>query len=129
GARYQIVLGGRPLGQYAPFLEGREAGVVGEADGGFWYDATLDAELALVLLAVFTDGKESAERVRPMAVEQSNSSMVFDDRLIAKLFRRVHPGANLDVEVTTALDAAGFAHVPQPAGAWQRDGTDLAFVQ
>ena len=129
GALYQLVLGGRPLGEHAGFLQAHESGVFGEIDGAFWYDATLDPELALVLLDVFSGGQETADRVRPMGVEQSNSSLVFDDRLIAKLFRRVHPGRNLDVEVTTALAEAGFAHVAEPVAAWERDGNDLAFVQ
>src|SRR4051794_3806830 len=129
GALYQLVLGGRPFGEHAGFLQGHEPGVVGESNGGFWYDATLDPELALYLLGIWSDGKEIAERVRPVGVEQSNSSMIFDDRLIAKVFRRIHPGENLDVEVTTALEEAGFTHVASPVAAWRRDGYDLAFVQ
>jgi maltose alpha-D-glucosyltransferase/alpha-amylase len=36
---------------------------------------------------------------RRVNAEQSNSSVVFGDRLIAKLFRRVEPGPNPDVEI------------------------------
>ena len=34
-------------------------------------------------------GNERAERARPLGVEQSNTSIVYDDRLILKLFRRL----------------------------------------
>jgi maltokinase len=129
GAHYNVIVGGRPMGERAEFLGGHENAVLGEADGGFWYDAIYDPTLALALLAIFTGGKETAEHVRPIGVEQSNSSLVFDDRIIAKVFRRVQPGHNPDVEVTMALSAEGFPHVPQPVAAWQRDGYDLAFVE
>jgi maltose alpha-D-glucosyltransferase / alpha-amylase len=48
--------------------------------------------------------------------EQSNSSVVFGDRLNLKVFRRVEPGINPDLEIGQALTEAGFEHVPQVAG-------------
>jgi maltokinase len=129
GSHYQVVVGGRPLGEPAEFLGGHEAAVLGEADGAFWYDAVLDPVLARRILEVVTAGRETAERVRMIGVEQSNSSIVFDDRLIGKVFRRLQPGRNPDVEVTTALFAEGFPHVAEPVGWWTRDGYDLAIVQ
>src|SRR3954452_3707531 len=129
GHHYQVVAGGRPMGEAAEFLGGHEGAVLGDVDGVFWYDAVLDPVLALTLLDLFTGGAEKAERTRPMGVEQSNTSMVFDDRLIAKLFRRLAFGPNLDVEVTNALAAAGFPNVAEPVATWNRDGHDLAFVQ
>jgi maltokinase len=129
GAHYNVLVGGRPMGEPAEFLGGHEPAVFGESDGGFWYDAIFDPALALILLGIFTDGHKQAEHVRPIGVEQSNSSLVYDDRMIAKVFRRVQPGHNPDVEITMALADEGFMHVPQPVAAWQRDGYDLAFVQ
>ena len=77
----------------------------------------------LVLLDRVTQGEERAEHVRPVGVEQSNSSLIYDDRLILKVFRRLHPGRNLDVEVTEALFEAGFDHVARPLGTWRiQDG-------
>ena len=129
GSHYQLVVGGRPAGSFPEFLAGHDHSVLGEADGMLWYDAVLDSELALTLLRVFTDGGEWAERVRPIGVEQSNTSLVYDDRIIGKLFRRLHLGPNLDVEVTNALASAGFPHVAEPVATWTRHGNDLAFVQ
>ncbi|MDQ1358260.1 MAG: maltokinase [Acidimicrobiaceae bacterium] len=127
--RYQLLIGERPNGEHAEFLKGHEPSVLGSVDDRYYYDAVVDPELTLAWLRVVTDGSLSAERVRPVNAEQSNTSLVYDDKLIAKLFRRLHEGPNPDVVVTEALARVGFAHVAQPAAVWRRDGTDLAFVQ
>ncbi|WP_372352857.1 phosphotransferase [Streptomyces sp. KL116D] len=54
---------------------------------------------------------------RPLRAEQSNSSVVYGDRLIAKLFRRVLPGTNPDLELPLALAREGCDRVPEPV-AW-----------
>jgi maltokinase len=43
--------------------------------------------------------------------EQSNTSVAYDDMSLMKLFRRVTPGVNPDVEILTALTEAGNEHV------------------
>jgi maltose alpha-D-glucosyltransferase/alpha-amylase len=48
--------------------------------------------------------------------EQSNSSIIYGDRFILKLFRRVEPGPNPDVEISGFLTDRGFAHTPPLAG-------------
>jgi maltose alpha-D-glucosyltransferase/alpha-amylase len=48
--------------------------------------------------------------------EQSNTSVTFGDRLILKLFRRLEPGINPDLEIGMALTEAGFPHTPAVAG-------------
>lgn len=50
--------------------------------------------------------------VRPLSVEQSNTSVLVGSSLIAKLVRRVEPGRNPDAELTAHLAAAEFPHVP-----------------
>ena len=67
--------------------------------------------------------------MRPMAVEQTNTSVVFDDRIILKVFRRVHDDPNPDVEVVEALAAVGYEHTPRPIATWRRDGRDLAVAR
>jgi maltose alpha-D-glucosyltransferase/alpha-amylase len=50
--------------------------------------------------------------------DQSNSSVVFDDRFIMKLFRKVEPGENPDLEIGRFLsERARFPHVPALCGA------------
>ena len=53
-----------------------------------------------------------------LGVEQSNSSVVFGDRLILKVFRRVDAGVNPDIEIGRFLrEKADFEHIPTVAGA------------
>ncbi len=53
----------------------------------------------------------------PLKVEQSNTSVVFGDRLILKLFRRVEEGPNPEAEIGRFLtDKAGFDHMAPFAG-------------
>ena len=133
GRHYQLLIGLRPAGDDPEFLHGSGYAVLGEVTTdkgrGLAYDATQDAELALTLLAEVTDGRDTAEWVRPMTAEQSNSSLIYEDRLILKLFRRVHEGPNLDAEVTLALDEVGFNHIAAPLAVWRREGRDLAILQ
>ena len=129
GARYQVLLGERPGGETADFLSGRDEALLGAVGSCYFYDATVDPEMTLRFLEVVTEGAETAERVRPVSAEQSNTSLVYDDRIIVKVFRRLAPGPNPDVVVTTALAGAGFEHVAAPVASWRVDGTDLAFAQ
>jgi maltose alpha-D-glucosyltransferase / alpha-amylase len=50
--------------------------------------------------------------------QQSNTSAIFGDRLILKLFRRVSEGQNPDLEISQFLtEQVSLAHVPDLAGA------------
>jgi maltokinase len=128
GSTYQLVIGTRPATEPPPFVQGQESAVLGTIDGLLVYDATLDPELGLALLGLVAPG-ESAEHVRPTGAEQSNTSLVYDNRLILKLFRRLAEGPNPDVEVVTALSKVGFENTPGPAGVWRREPYDLAIAQ
>ncbi len=129
GSRYQVLLGERPAGSPAEFLQSHGDSVIAGVDGRYLYDALVDPELARELLPIVTGGVEAATRVRPMGVEQSNTSLVFDDRIVVKVFRRLLAGRNPDIEVTTALSRVGFAHVARPVGVWRSGDLDLAFAQ
>ena len=50
-------------------------------------------------------------------VDQSNSSVIFGDRIMLKLFRRLHAGTNPDLEILLYLTAKDFPYVPPLAGA------------
>ncbi|HEY4282681.1 MAG TPA: putative maltokinase, partial [Chthoniobacterales bacterium] len=53
-----------------------------------------------------------------LGVEQSNSSIIFDNKYFLKLYRKLEDGINPDVEVTRFLtDRANFPHVPAFGGA------------
>ncbi|MCD9877817.1 maltokinase N-terminal cap-like domain-containing protein [Streptomyces guryensis] len=56
---------------------------------------------------------------RVLEAEQSNSSLVYGDEFILKVFRRVQPGINPDLEVPGALAGQGCGRVPAPV-AWFR---------
>ncbi len=66
--------------------------------------------------------------------EQSNTSIIYGDRLIMKLFRKLEPGLNPDLEIGRFLTERGaFEHIPPLAGAIEyRAGGDtigLALLQ
>ena len=48
--------------------------------------------------------------------EQSNTSLVFGESAIFKVFRRVAPGPNPDLEVAVALAELGSTHIAEPYG-------------
>jgi len=97
--------------------------------------------LRLLVASAQTDGVAFARRAeldgeapgRVVGVEQSNTSVIYGETSILKVFRRLAPGLNPDLEVTRALAEAGSTHVPEPLG-WV-DGdvagerTTLAFLQ
>jgi trehalose synthase-fused probable maltokinase len=61
-------------------------------------------------------GRELLE-VRPVGTEQSNTSVVFDEELILKVFRRLEPGINPELEMLRFLTEHGFANIA-PLGGW-----------
>jgi maltokinase len=130
-ATYQVLLGMRPIDAHDAFLEGKGDAILGElaTDLGpaIAYDAPYDAELARCLFERTVPG-EHPERARVLGVDQSNTSIVFDERWFMKVFRRVSEGPNPDVEMTTALADAGFGAVAKPLGEWRDGSTHLAVV-
>jgi maltokinase len=84
----------------------------------------------------YTDDPDEIPVDQPSLVlsgEQSNTSMVFGDVAIMKVFRRLQPGLNPDIEVQGALSRLGAKHIAKLLGAVEADidGTpsSLAMLQ
>jgi trehalose synthase-fused probable maltokinase len=110
------------------------------ADGGVLYDAVHDGAFraALYTLIASTARSERGELrgitgealpagvpgSRVLAVEQSNSSIIYGETIFLKLYRRLEEGVNPDAEILRFLGARHFPHVPPFRGAleFQRPG-------
>lgn len=111
--------------------EGAEKAVLIDAGDVVAYDALVDPAAvtalghtlatdhrlgSMVLKPVEGAPLQIPEAGRPMGVEQSNTSVIYDDRVMCKFFRRLHPGVNADVELLAALSTAGCESVPHLFG-------------
>ncbi|MFJ2768089.1 maltokinase [Streptomyces sp. NPDC087300] len=129
---YQLLVGVRRTlpPHLAPALIGHVTG--GPLAGFTVYEALYDPHLmALFLERLRMPGRHGVLRFerdpgvdipsglapRMLGAEQSNSSVVYGDTFILKLFRRVTPGVNPDLELPLRLARRGCARVPAPA-AW-----------
>ena len=127
-------------------------GPVPDADGGppiVLYDALHDKEVTGLWLQAMVDERtidgvsftrvaEPAEipvheRSLALSTEQSNTSLVYGDVAILKVFRRLEPGLNPDIEIHAALGERGSRHVAKLLGhvSAQResDSWSLAMLQ
>jgi maltokinase len=68
----------------------------------------------------------AAEAVRPMGAEQSNSSVVFGERLALKLFRKLEPGINPELEMLRFLTAHEYPNIAALYGWCEYEGDTLA---
>ncbi|MCW2870893.1 phosphotransferase [Actinacidiphila oryziradicis] len=129
---YQLLLGTRTMlpPALAPALIGHAVG--GPLDGLTVYQALHDPRLAGHLLdrlrspgrteslrftAESGAGIPSGLAPRLSTAEQSNTSVIYGDTYILKLFRRISPGPNPDLELSLALARAGSQRIAAPA-AW-----------
>ena len=112
------------------------AGVICADGGHVVYDALLDEAADAVLAQQFAAGTKidrpsgcvrfhwdeafappsEQPAMRTMGAEQSNTSVVFDERLVLKVFRRIQPGINPELEMLRFLAAHGFANIAALAG-------------
>ena len=142
GLRHLIVAvsqGGRRMDTYQLFLglraelpdELRHVLIGRAPDGRLAYDGLHDAELTRWLLRAIADQAEAGPlrfRREPgvdlktdldslvLTGEQSNTSLIYGEESILKVFRRPSPGINPDLEVNRALAERGSTHVAQPLG-------------
>ena len=64
-------------------------------------------------------------QARRIETEQSNTSIVFDEELILKVFRRLEAGVNPELELLRFLTARGFENVAQLAGWYAYAGAPM----
>ena len=64
--------------------------------------------------------------VRPVGVEQSNTSLVIGDQLMLKVFRKLEPGINPELEMVRFLTAHEFPNIASLYGWYEYDGQALA---
>ncbi len=57
-----------------------------------------------------------------MGVEQSNSSIVFDNRIVLKVFRKLEPGLNPELEILRFLTYRGFPNIAPLHGWYDYEG-------
>ena len=122
------------------------ASVITPDGPGALHDGVFDDRACMALLNLIGDGGEFTTRsgkirgvagaaldgtqrkdltVRRSSAEQSNSSIIYGDRLILKLFRRFQPGPNPDCEVEKYLsERVHFDRVPPFAGSIEYDSRD-----
>jgi maltokinase len=127
---YQVLLGVR--GELPGRLEYAEiCPATGQSHDPRVYDAVHDPELTRVLLAKLAGGAPVGDlsfhtvpgtRVETALVslaspaEQSNTSLIFGEAYICKLFRRLTPGVNPDLELNLGLSRVGSTAIPELYG-------------
>ena len=104
---------------------------IGEHAGLQVYDGLHDTALTRTLLDAIVDDRsvgplrfsrmpgaeiEAGLDSLVLTGEQSNTSLVFGESAIFKVFRRVTPGPNPDLEVASALARLGSSHIAEPLG-------------
>jgi maltokinase len=130
---YQVFVGW----DHAPTDEFATVATIGADGNRTGYDALFDEAAARYLLELIGSGTRAGRlrftpepgarlpvdaTARVVDAEQSNSSVVFDRSAILKVFRRILPGVNPDLELNRVLGRAGCVHAAKLLGAL--DGTD-----
>ncbi|OBK76717.1 maltokinase [Mycobacterium sp. 1274761.0] len=128
--RYQVLVrwGSGPIDEYA------DVATIGADEDRTAYDALYDPTAASFLLSLVDSSAtvgdlrfskepdvtlplDSAPRVG--SAEQSNTSVVFEEQAVFKVFRRITAGTNPDIELNRVLARAGNPHVARLLGSYE----------
>jgi maltose alpha-D-glucosyltransferase/alpha-amylase len=147
--QYQLPLSFAGPEYRSELLESSPKSILGEIQGATLFDASASPAFRAQLLRMIATSDAGAAltahhspALDPATLsglpshlgsaEQSNTSILFGDTAILKLFRRIDVGENPDVEITRFLtDVAHFKHIPAYLGDLHRtdDDTTIAFLQ
>jgi trehalose synthase-fused probable maltokinase len=86
---------------------------------------TADGRFSFYRTDGLTISADDAE-VRVMGVEQSNSSIVFDEQTVLKVFRKLEPGVNPELEMLRFLTAHKFENIAPLHGWYEYEGAALS---
>ncbi len=146
---YQLPLAIATQEDRTTLRKGQPQAVLGEIEGNTLFDAACNVRFQSALLQSILTTTSSTDLTASHSTvldavtlsevpshigsaEQSNTSILYGDVAILKLFRHLRNGENPDVEMTRFLtDTAHFTHIPAYLGDLHRtdDQTTIAFLQ
>jgi maltokinase len=95
--------------------------VPGDPDGARVLADLLGGEAAIGGVT-FHGGVTPTGEMRAMGAEQSNSSVIFGGELVLKVFRRLEPGVNPELEMLRFLSLRGFPNIAALRGWYEYSG-------
>jgi maltokinase len=128
--RYQVIV----RWDVGPIEEYSNVATIGSDDDRTAYDALYNPADAKYLLSLVDSSaavgglqfvKEPGVTLpvgaapRVSSAEQSNSSVIFEEAAVFKVFRRITPGTNPDIELNRVLARAGNEHVARLLGSYE----------